>query len=220
MTDTTTDKKTDASPSPDQISGAVYQLGRLYELWTQDRTDLTKRVSQLETQNERLEHILSRFATVDEDFRRTLRELIEKEVNRLGLTVGETVGKSSANAAKNSLSENTQRFKVEIDNATHTIKNISGTLSTYNRWTIATLFFSAVIGGLMGGWAIHTLTQGYRLSSEEVTLLNKGNLYRAASAYLTEEEQNRIYGLATEGKDYDKKKKSSVKPDKKGKKTE
>ena len=83
---------------------------------------------------------------------------------------------------------------------------------------IATILSSAVLGGLMGGFAIHAVTKGYRLSSEEVSLLNKGNLYRAASAYLTEEEQNRIYGLATEGKYYGNRKKPSAATDKKGKK--
>ena len=87
------EKNTEKSASlSDQLSNSIYQFATLYELWKNDKAEFKKIVRQLESQNEQLETVLGKFSTIDEDFKHTLRKLLEREVTHMGARLGEEIG--------------------------------------------------------------------------------------------------------------------------------
>ena len=206
-----------STPLPDQLSNSIYQFATLYELWKKDRSEFAKTVRNLEIKNGQLEEILSRFSTVDEDFKRTLRMLIEGEVNRFTHNLGEKIGESSAIAAKAALDKTTQRFDAEIrksiqlvDRMNHDFINVN----TWNKWNYAIILLMVFVSAFAGAYFMYSLTKDKRFTRQEVELMRLGGILGEASSYLTQEERDTIYGFYKEGKDYVRPKKSGSVPKK------
>lgn len=204
-------------PVSDPLSNSIYQFATLYELWKKDRAELAKTVRDLEIRNEQLEEILSRFSTVDEDFKRTLRTLIEGEVNRFSHNLGEKIGESSAIAAKSALDKTTQRFDEKISKSIQLVDRMNHdfiNVNKWNKWNYAILLLMVFVSAFAGAYFMYYLTKDKRFTAQQVELMRLGGILREAAPYLSEEERDTIYGFYKEGKDYVRPKKAVASPKK------